>query len=629
MKQTVLYIIFFLCVSEGTAQENFRYKEEAEQLFQEGIVFYDSASYENAADAFEQALNINPVHQRTTACYMMAAKAWLQLREHAQTMFLMNNFLKRFPETEYAKEARFTLATAYYYLNLNKNSARAFSFAIDSINNDARTTRAIELIDSLSRYVLSKAELQELQNEISNEKARTILSKVIEERTLAKKKEKESEEPIKKELKNIVINVGVLLPLMEKVASNPAKRAAEDILDGIKIAQEEFEQANDNVSIVLDVRDTERDSNIAKKQAKELSNNDANSVIIGELFSNITQSCASIANEGKIPLITPTANMIGLAEIGKYVFQANADISMHGKVLAQYAVNHLGMTTLAVLSPNNPNIRIITKEFIQEATRLGAKILASEEYETSSNDLSKQFIALRKATANSEPLVSFDMRMNKAFRKKILQAGANEELVDSLIETRGKISVSKLFSANGLRKAESLKMKIINPKSHASNVEVPVYAIQGVFVPVVSPEDIGVIASQMTYYNIKAQLLGSAEWYDEAILETQRRYLNGVIFCSDYFIDDSDEAVVAFQNQLKRRPTKYSLFGYDVLKMLTSCFESGVVKRDEIRKCLENIQHFEGLHSIISLKPNRVNRVMQILQFKDGEVKRLREIFVN
>jgi ABC-type branched-subunit amino acid transport system substrate-binding protein len=202
-------------------------------------------------------------------------------------------------------------------------------------------------------------------------------------------------------------------------------------------------------------------------------------------------------------------------------------------------------------------------------------------------------------------------------------------LVDSLIETRGKIPVSKLFGANGLRKAESLKMKIINPKSHASNVEVPVYAIQGVFVPVVSPEDIGVIASQMTYYNIKAQLLGSAEWYDEAILETQRRYLNGVIFCSDYFIDDSDDATIAFQSKLKRRPTKYSLFGYDVMKMLTSCFESGAVKRDDVRDCLANVQQFEGLHSLISLKPNRVNRVMQILQFKDGEVKRLQEVIVD
>ncbi|MBI5216631.1 MAG: ABC transporter substrate-binding protein [Ignavibacteriae bacterium] len=629
MKHTFYFFISVVCISFGVAQENYRYNEEAEQLFQEGIVFYDSIAYENAADAFEQALNINPVHQRTTACYMMAAKSWMQLHEHAQAMFLMNNLLKRFPETEYAREAHFTLGSAYYYLNLNKNSAREFSLALDSINEDGRTKRALEILDSLARFVLPLSEVQELRDEISNSLVQSLFSKILEERTIVLQKEDEAKESNKKQLKNKVINIGVLLPLMENVASSPAKKASEEVLDGIRIAQEEFEQANDNVSIVLDVRDSERDSNIAKKQMRELSNNDDNSVIIGELFSNITQSCVPIAEDEEIPLITPTANMNGLAGMGKYIVQANADISMHGKALAQYAVNHLGMTTLAILSPNNPNSKIITKEFIDEATRLGAKILASEEYEKSSNDLSKQFIALRKATANSEPLVSFDMRVNKAFRKKILQAGANAELVDSLIETKGKIPVSRLFGANGLRKAESLKMKIINPKSHASNVEVPVYAIQGVFVPVAYPEDIGVIASQMTYYNIKAQLLGSAEWYDEAILENQRRYLNGVIFCSDYFIDDSDDATISFQNKLKRRPTKYSLFGYDVMNMLTSCFESGAVKRDEIRECLENMQHFEGLHSMISLKPNRVNRVMQILQFKDGEVKRLREIFVD
>ncbi|MBI3189468.1 MAG: ABC transporter substrate-binding protein [Ignavibacteriales bacterium] len=628
MKQTILFVLLFI-VSTGFAQEQFRVNEEAEQLFQQGIELYEFGSFENAAESFETALNINPVHQRTTASYMMAAKSWLQLHEHAQALFLMNNLLKRFPETEYAREAHFTLGVTLYNLNQNNNAAREFFVAIDSTKYDKLTQRSEELLDSLARFVLPLSEVQELLNETTNSNTQQILLRVVAEKTIVEKKEEEQTEPVVKIIKEKTIHVGVLLPLMEKLSAGPVKKAAEDILDGIKIAQEEFEQANEDFSVMLEVKDTERDSIIAKKGTKELAGNNKISVIIGELFSNITQACAPIANEEEIPLITPTANMTGLAAMGSYIFQANADVSMHGKALAQYAVNHLGMTTLAVLAPNNPMIKIITNDFINEAKLLGAKIIASEEYEKSSNDLSKQFIAIRKATANTEPLVSFDARINKALRKKIIQAGAHTELVDSLIDRRGKIPVSRLFGTNGLRKAESLKLKIINPKSHASNVEVPVYAIQGIFVPVVSAEDIGVIASQMTYYNIKTQLLGSAEWYDEAQLESQRRYLNGVIFCSDYFIDDSDESVIAFQNQLKRRATKYSLFGYDVMKMLLSCFEGGATSRQQVRDCLNGVQQWEGLHSMISLKPNRVNRVMQILQFKDGEVKRVREIIVD
>ena len=104
--QSVLIFIFILSVSLSVAQENFRYNEEAEQLFQQGIELYEFGSFENAAEAFEQALNINPVHQRTTASYIMAAKSWLQLHEHAQALFLMNNLLKRFPETEYARDRK-------------------------------------------------------------------------------------------------------------------------------------------------------------------------------------------------------------------------------------------------------------------------------------------------------------------------------------------------------------------------------------------------------------------------------------------------------------------------------------------------------------------------------------------
>jgi len=274
-------------------------------------------------------------------------------------------------------------------------------------------------------------------------------------------------------------------------------------------------------------------------------------------------------------------------------------------------------------------LKTVTSQFTAEAKRLGATIVASETYDSSSDDLSKQFLAIRKAGLSSEPQVSFERKVNKTLKRKMVMEGANPELLDSLIEAHGRISVNKLFGKNGLRKAEALNLKIIVPrKVSEQNTDVPATSIQALFAPVVASEDIGIIASQMTYYNIKTQLLGSSEWYDEAQLETQKRYCNGAIFCSDYYLDEEDPSIIAMQQQLKKKPTNYTLFGYDAMKLVLSCIGDGATTREKLHESLSNTQNWHGLHSTITLKGGRVNRVIEILQYKNSDVKRVAEITV-
>jgi len=629
----VLKIVFLLVLSFVSgilfAQEQFQYKPEAETLFTKGLELYTTGSFENAAELFESVVNMNPVHQRTTACYMMAAKAWLNLHEEAQALFLMNNLLKRFPESQYAREAHFTLGIVNYDLKSNKESVKEFLKVREYENKDDLTIRSESLVDSIITFVLTPTERQELATETQDNFVKDIVARnaaLVPTPPPVKIEPPKEPTPSKERLK--VISIGALLPLMEKSSQTAVKMAAEDVLAGMKIAQSQFEKKNPDIGIDLQVSDEERDSSTAKKLTKAFASDRHVLAMIGPLFSNTTQSCAPIANERGLPLITPTANAVGLAGMGDYIFQANADIAMQGKALARYAVNDLGLTTFAIIAPNNPTIKTIVNDFIAEVKHLGASILANESYESSGDDLSKQFINLRKSSKNSEPLVSFEKRITKQTRNKIITSGVAASFLDSLIDHKGKIGVTKLFGKNGLRKAEALNLKIITPKSIAEQKEVPIYSIEGVFAPVVSSEDIGVISSLLTYYSIRTQILGGEEWYDEGTLQTQRRYADGAIFCSDYFINDNDSMVTVIQQHLKKKPTKYSLFGYDALNLVLSCIEHGESTRDDLKDCLSNIRDWKGVHSSVTLKGGRVNKTIQILQFKNGEVNRLAEVVV-
>ncbi len=608
------------------AQEEFRYSPIAETLFVKGLELYNAGEYENAAESFEIAVNINPVHQRTTASYLMAAKAWLQVQEQAQAMFLLSNLLKRFPESNYAQDAHFTLGTAYYLLNDNKAAVNEFLITIEINQDEHLTGRSKDLVDSLITFVLTPAERDELKNETGNEYVQSILERIAQTPPVEDQPIEQPQEPIVRKPKSRTIEIGALLPLMGSVQSSAVKRASEDILDGMKLALTPFNESDSDIEISLLVKDTERDTFPAIKFLHEFIGNENCLAVVGPLFSNTVFACAPHANDGKLPLITPTADAIGIAATGPYIFQTNADIALQGKAAARYIVDQMGLTNLAVIAPRDPQIRILTNEFIAEAKRLGATITANESYASSSDDLSKQFTALRQASAGAEPMVSFEKKISSAVRKKILATGFPETALDSLIDTKGRIPVSKLLGSNGLRKAEAMKLKIIDPRKAASkDMDTPVTTLQAIFAPVVSSEDLGVIASQVTYYNIKTQIFGNSEWYDEAQLEPQKRYTRNAMFCSGYFIDNEDLTIQSIRQQLKKKLTKYTVLGYDAMNLIIDCIKKGSRSREEIRACLSEIHDWPGLHSTINLSGGRVNKTVQILQF-NGEVRRVTEI---
>ena len=112
-----------------------------------------------------------------------------------------------------------------------------------------------------------------------------------------------------------------------------------------------------------------------------------------------------------------------------------------------------------------------------------------------------------------------------------------------------------------------------------------------------------------------------------------KRYVNGVVFIGDSFYDPSDSSYRQFDSTysqvMKKAASKYTLFGYDTMKLILDQLSSGASSTEKLALALGRIAGYRGIHSKVTLTSHRVNSEIQILKYENGEVKKIGEISVN
>jgi ABC-type branched-subunit amino acid transport system substrate-binding protein len=312
------------------------------------------------------------------------------------------------------------------------------------------------------------------------------------------------------------------------------------------------------------------------------------------------------------------------------VFQANPDYTTRGKAMARNAIQEMGYTTLAVLTSAETNAKIFAEAFANEAKLLGATVLTFETYGKDSPDLHDQFINLRKSAVGTASRLWFDEKLTRPELQAILRAGANRELLNEMRKKHESVEVTALFGPHGARIADSLHLKVYTPGIYAQSIDIPVTAIQALCISVGSAEEIGVVASQLSYFNIKTQILGNSEWNAPNELEANKRYLNGSIFLADSYENNEDSSYIQFSrsfiNQQGKKPSKNTLYGYDTMKMVLDAIDRGATTRDELAFSLASVKKYSGMHSSISFDHRRVNSFVHILQYYNGTITNIAEV---
>lgn len=132
--------------------------------------------------------------------------------------------------------------------------------------------------------------------------------------------------------------------------------------------------------------------------AKKLISRDKVVALLGEITSGRTLEAAPIAQNAKIPLISPGATAPAVTARGNYIFRVCFVDSFQGSVMAKFARNSLKISRTAILSSASSAQSVgLAKIFRERFTALGGTIVLEQKYSEGDKDFRAQLTAIRAA----------------------------------------------------------------------------------------------------------------------------------------------------------------------------------------------------------------------------------------
>ncbi len=626
MKRSLRVGVWVLVLSLGLgltarAQSAVQYNPTAEAQFKKAVELFKNGQVEQAAQILGELAATRPLHQRSSVSLVLLAKAYYRLNRCDDAVRAAQSLLKTFPESRYVPYARYIVAGCYVKKGRNREAvpilAETAATAKDSVLQRAAFRTLVGLVGQLEPSVLQKIlrrirddraasylELAEVEVALQH----GALSEVIRRgqdlagNTEVQRVRRRAEElvAIARQLQRGNLRIGVILPLSGYYAEQ-----GKSLLRGIEFALKRNKPEGLRLDLV--VRDSESSLLRAIQAAQDMVVDDRIVGVIGELEGDKSIAIGAITSAHHLPLLVPASSLTGVASVGNYVFQLNADLERRGQVLADYAYNELGHRTFATLAPADEYGRQITDAFTERVDELGGSIVAQAWYYDSAQDLSRQFKVIRR--------LGF-----LRFIADTLKAA------DTTLVVVPKEEVEAVWKALN----DSLKAKANpgDPTNLVDDEDVPVLGIDAMFFPVYT-EDIPYVASQFAYYNIRAHPLGGAYWYAPEELRKNKRYVDGLVFVSDWFLDETDPVFLKFRDDFRvvmhASPDRWAAYGYDAMNLFLKAIREGASTRDELKDRLEQMEHVPGIRGETTFKGgHRVNLEVNILQFIGGKITRLK-----
>jgi branched-chain amino acid transport system substrate-binding protein len=190
-----------------------------------------------------------------------------------------------------------------------------------------------------------------------------------------------------------VIKIGAIFPLSGGVAEyGIASR------DGAVLAIEEINAAGGIGGKKLQLIAEDDDNNPEKtvNAFKKLVTQNKVIAIIGSSTSGATMSITALAQQQKIPVITPSGTAYAVTDAGDFIFRTTFIDPFQGVVGAKFAVTELKAKTAALLyDKGNDYCTGLAAAFVENFKKLGGTIVAEETYMTNDVDFNAQITKVK------------------------------------------------------------------------------------------------------------------------------------------------------------------------------------------------------------------------------------------
>jgi len=120
--------------------------------------------------------------------------------------------------------------------------------------------------------------------------------------------------------------------------------------------------------------------------------------ILGDLTSSATMEGAPIAQDAKIPTLTPSATNVAITKVGNYIFRSCFVDPFTGRIMAKFALDQLKAKQAIVLTDVKQDYSIgLTEAIRQYFVANGARILTELSYSSGDTNFRTQLTEVRMA----------------------------------------------------------------------------------------------------------------------------------------------------------------------------------------------------------------------------------------
>lgn len=388
-----------------------------------------------------------------------------------------------------------------------------------------------------------------------------------------------------------VLSIGVLAPLSGNVAD-----VGKQVVQGIQLAVDRMSSSSD-MKIKLVICDTRANMLETARRTQELVNEHHVSVILGPVLSQDAIVAASILVGKDVVMITPTATDDGIAALGPNIFQMNIPLGVLGSKIAKYAMDNLNIHDFAIISPSSEYGATLSKVFSDEVEKKGGEIVNEQVYDEGTHDFKDQLEKLRE-----------ELKLRKQQRTLVEKSLEGEEQPEFKKDKR-------------------------DPKADKRAAALPVDStlqVGGLFIPA-ETEDVTMIAAQVMFHRVRAQLLGSAGWQNSKTISDGKEYVNNALFSTNFQPGDADKEWTDFKASYKSRynaePERIAALGFDAAQLVLQAVKDNGgagASASQLSQSLSMVKGFKGASGPVSFDPLlRVNTEAEIMKIKDKQFIRV------
>ena len=593
-----ILVAFFLNICSG---QNWVQNQRTEKLFKEAVSTYNSGRYATTETILNKIIDLN-YKSFNEKSLLLLLKSQVALNKSDVAKQTAKTFFSKYPRSPFLKHAMESIGDLFVN---NSNYESAYKMYVRSKNLSNNNTYKIKINSKLLKLIkinLSIKFIDELlimETDLSSTNIHYLaiaFSQIMNGTpdsaalTLAKIDPtflpdmfsdlfefllRESYKPA-----SPVMMIGLALPL-----SGSNSESGQAFLEGFKRGDNLNLYGKKSISIIA--RDTRSNDIETIKIVSEFEKIEQLTAIVSPVNEILSLSILSALKNSDIPIILTNKQNGDLSLINDKTFFLNSDYATEGIVAAQYAINHLGLDSIAIIAPANKNIEMQVDAFVREVDRLGGKIVATEWYSGEPKNLKRQFSFLRQVGFRLEEKENeFDDAL-----------GMEIDSLDALFD----VSVDDFFD---LPEPKTKKM------TSSDSSKVVLSAIQAIYIPI-NFHDLEFIGPQIPMYNLDAKIIGNSSWKQLDILTKENigPHLKGMSIVSSTILPHLDSLTIEskelddYQN------------GFNTSRLLTS-INLSEISRTSLKKSLSEIVFNDEGYSYIPSKVNKnMNSAFQLIGF--------------